>query len=41
MEDHMDEKHAQENLNIIHGKVDRKNENCIKTTEHLKNELFL
>ena len=25
MEDHMDEKHTKENLNIIHGKVDRKN----------------
>ena len=30
MEDHIDVKHKRENLNIIHGKVDRKNENFIK-----------
>ena len=40
MEDHMDEKHALENLHIIHGKIDRKNENFIKTSEHLRNDLF-
>ena len=40
MEDHMDEKHTNENLTIIHGKVDRKNENFIKTTQHLRNDLF-
>ena len=36
MEVHMDEKHEQQNLNIIHGKIDRKDENLIKTTEHLR-----
>ena len=40
MEEHMDEKHALENLHIIHGKIDRKNENFIKTSEHLRNDLF-
>ena len=40
MEVHMDEKHEQQNLNIIHGKIDRKNENIIKTTEHLRFNLF-
>ena len=36
----MDEEHEQENLKIIHGKVDRKNENLIKTTEHLRFDLL-
>ena len=37
---HMDEEHEQENLKIIHGKVDRKNENFIKTPEHLRYDLL-
>ena len=40
MEAHMIEKHEKLNLNIIHGKIDRKNENLIKTTEHLRYTLF-
>ena len=37
---HMIGKHGKENLKIIHGKVDRKNINFIKTTEHLRFDLF-
>ena len=37
---HMIEKNVQENLEIIHGKVDRKDPNYIKTTEHLRFDLF-
>ena len=35
----MIEEHAQD-LKIIHGKVDRKDPNYIKTTEHLRFDLF-
>ena len=40
IKDHMEETHDNENFKIIHGKVDRKNENFIKTTEHLRFDLF-
>ena len=33
---HMNKKHQKLNLNIIHGKIDRKNENLTKTTEDLR-----
>ena len=37
---HMKERHSDENLNIIHLKLDRKDEDVITLTEHLRNELF-
>ena len=37
---HMEEEHEEENIKILHGKLDRKNEHLIKVTEHLRFDLF-
>ena len=37
---HLEELHENENTKIIHAKLDRKDENFIIVTEHLRNELF-
>ena len=37
---HLEELHENENTKIIHAKLDRKDENFISVTEHLRNELF-
>ena len=40
IEHHLQEKHTNTNVNVIHGKLDRKDENFINTSEHSSKDLF-